>query len=524
VIRRRFVFGTLMLALFVLGWWVGRGSSGDLYSNLDVFVEVLQKIQDNYVDPIKPASAVRGAIDGMLDDLDPYSQYLDEKEYASLKDFTRGEFNGIGVVVGVRNDFPTVISPIEGSPAWEAGLHSGDVILKVDGKSTAGLNVAQASELLRGAAGTPVTVTIGREGEDGERDVKLTRREIVTKSVPYAFMVGRDVGYVRLASFSEKSAAEVRNAVDRLHKEGARRFVLDLRQNPGGLLDQAVDVAEEFLPKGEMVVYTHGRTKGQDQRYYSAAKDADTGSPLAVLVDEGSASASEIVAGALQDRDRALILGRTTFGKGSVQSVFTLAGGRTALKVTTALYYTPSGRSIHKPRPRHDLETDEDAEPDSSADSVKARPQFHTRAGRVVYGGGGITPDVLVKVDSLPPLALEIERRGLAFRYANRWANTHPGAKVERELPPGVWTDFAGWLRGEKLTFDDATLAAQRLPIERALRRELARRIGGDSAAMKVVLEGDPAFARALEVLGRAARPADVFAGGVGDQSRDPAR
>jgi len=276
--------------------------------------------------------------------------------------------------------------------------------------------------------------------------------------------------------------------------------------------------------KGEMVVYTHGRTKGQDQRYYSTAKDADTGSPLAVLVDEGSASASEIVAGALQDRDRALILGRTTCGKGSVQSVFTLAGGRTALKVTTALYYTPSGRSIHKPRPRHDLETDEDAEPDSSADSVKARPQFHTRAGRVVYGGGGITPDVLVKVDSLPPLALEIERRGLAFRYANRWANTHPGAKVERELPPGVWTDFAGWLRGEKLTFDDATLAAQRLPIERAVRRELARRIGGDSAAMKVVLEGDPAFARALEVLGRAARPADVFAGGVGDQSRDPAR
>jgi carboxyl-terminal processing protease len=230
------------------------------------------------------------------------------------------------------------------------------------------------------------------------------------------------------------------------------------------------------------------------------------------------------VAGALQDRDRALILGRTTFGKGSVQSVFTLAGGHTALKLTTALYYTPSGRSIHKPRTRRDLELEEDggAPADSARDSLVSKPVFKTRSGRVVYGGGGITPDLQVKADSLPPLALEIERRGLAFRFANRWVNTHPNTTVGRELPAGLWSEFATWLRGERLTFSDADLATQRTPIERAVRRELARRTGGDAAAMRVVLEGDAAFERALEVLNRATRPADVFAGGVGDRSRDP--
>ena len=269
MIRRRFLFGALMLALFSLGWWAGRGATGDLYTNLDVFVEVLQRVQDNYVDPVKPATAVTGAIEGMLKDLDPYSQYLDENDYSGLQSITQGKFSGIGVVVGVRDEYPTVISPIEGSPAWEAGIHSGDVIVKVEDTSTAGLGVEGVAKLLRGAEGTPVTIAIAREGEQGEQSYTITRREIVTRSVPYAFMAGKDLGYVRLATFSEKSGAEMRDALARLRKEGARRFVLDLRMNPGGLLDQAVDVAEQFLPKGSMVVYTRGRARNQDQRFYA---------------------------------------------------------------------------------------------------------------------------------------------------------------------------------------------------------------------------------------------------------------
>ncbi len=523
--RRRFLFGSLMLALFALGWWVGRGTTGDLYANLDVFVEVLQRVEENYVVPVKAQSAIRGAIDGMLGDLDPYSQYLDTTDSGTLDEFTDGKYSGIGVEVGVRDGFPTVIAPLEGGPAVEAGIHSGDILVKIAGKATSGLSVDDASRLLRGKPGTPVAVSVAREGDTGVHDYDLVRREIVTKSVPYSFTVGRDLGYVRLANFSKTSGAEVRAALESLRRQGARRFVLDLRTNPGGLLDQAVDVADQFLPKGSMVVSTKGRARNQDQRYYAPSAGADLASPLVVLVDDGSASASEIVAGALQDLDRALIVGRTTFGKGSVQSLFPLHTRGTALKLTTALYYTPSGRSIHKQRATAaDVEGDDEAAPDSSRDSTKSRPVFHTSHGRRVYGGGGITPDVTVIPDSLPPAAREIERRGLAFRFANKWVNTHPGAAVPAALPDDEWREFTDYAKAGGVTSTPAEFAAERSVIERGVRRELARRTGGDAAAMRVVLESDPVFARAALVLGHAARPADVFAITVGDRSLDPTR
>jgi carboxyl-terminal processing protease len=524
VIRRRFLVGALMLALFALGWWVGRGTTGDLYANLDVFVEVLQRVEQNYVEPVKPQFAIKGAIKGMLEDLDPYSQYLDATDYGNLENITDGKFSGIGVEVGIRDGFPTVISPIEGSPAWEAGLHSGDIITKIDGKSSSGMSVEDASKLLHGAPGTVVSISVAREGEDGEHDYALTRREIVTRSVPYAFMAGADLGYVRIANFSKTSGAEVRDALDRLRREGARRFVLDLRANPGGLLDQAVGVTEQFLPKGTMVVYTRGRARNQDQRYYATAAGADLKSPVVVLVDDGSASAAEIVAGALQDRDRALIVGRTTFGKGSVQSLFPLHGRATAIKLTTALYYTPSGRSIHKLASHDAAATAEDDTPaDSVRDTTAVRPQFHTTQGRIVYGGGGITPDVAVAADSLTPVLRDIERRGLAFRFANKWVNQHPG-RGSSALPEGAWQDFLAFVRAQGVTATPAAIEAEHAGIERAVRREIARRTGGDAAAMRIVLESDPVFARAKEILGHAVRPGDVFAGIVHDRSHDPAR
>ena len=513
--RKRVVVGLLLVALFSLGWLVGRGgASGDLYGNLDLFVEVLHRVEQNYVDPIGAERLVDGALKGMLRNLDPYSQYLDEKGFANLKTQTQGVFGGIGVVVSVRDNYPTVISPIEGSPAWLAGLRSGDQIVKIDGQSSAGLTIDEAASKLRGPEGTKVTITVRREGDDEERDVPLERKVIVTRSVPYSFVVGGGVGYVRLANFSEQSGADVRSALEKLRREGAKSAVLDLRQDPGGLLEQAVDVAEQFLPKGTMVVQTKGRMRGQDQRYYTDEAGAERHWPLVVLVDRGSASASEIVAGALQDLDRALVIGTTTFGKGSVQSVFPLRGSNAALKLTTALYYTPSGRSIH--RAAHDTllasEGDEGVEePPAAAPDTTPPPRFKTAGGRTVFGGGGITPDVVLAADSLPPLTLEVERRGLPFRFANRWVNTHPGTTAGDALPAGMWDEFTRFLAAEKVK-PEAQLAAERARLERALRRELARRVSGDAAAARVALEGDPLFARALAVLARAKAPADVFA------------
>jgi carboxyl-terminal processing protease len=294
--------------------------------------------------------------------------------------------------------------------------------------------------------------------------------------------------------------------------EGACRPALE----SGGLLEQAVDVAEQFLPKGQLVVYTHGRAKGQDQRYYATEGGAESRWPLVVLIDEGSASASEIVAGALQDLDRALVVGRTSFGKGSVQSVYPLRNRGTALKLTTALYYTPSGRSIHR-RTRDTLATADDSQSDDDVPAPAApdsshRPSFRTPGGRIVYGGGGITPDVDVRPDSLSPLVQRVAERSLKLKFANRWVTAHPDTRVAASLPEPVWHEFETFLTGELKDVREPAVEADRVPLERGVRRELARRLSGDAAAARIALEGDPVVRRALQVLGRSRAPRDVFA------------
>jgi carboxyl-terminal processing protease len=521
LIRRHLVLAGLLTALFGVGWWVGRSSAtapGDLYANVDNFVEVLQKVEQSYVDPVQPEGLVDGAIKGMLHDLDPYSQYLDEPSWDNLKATTHGSFGGIGIVVSVRDNYPTIISPLEGSPAWTLGLRPGDVIVKIDGKSSAGLTVDEVASRLRGPAGSPVKISIRREGEPDEQEYTVERQVIVTKSVPYSFMADERTGYLRLANFSENSGAEMRAAMERLRLEGATRLVLDLRSNPGGLLDQAVDVTEQLVKPNTLVVFTRGRAKGQDNRYYSSERRPQLDWPVVVLVDQGSASASEIVAGALQDLDRALVVGQTTFGKGSVQSVFPLRGRNAALKLTTAKYYTPSGRSIHKlHNPALDeLADDEDegddsgAEPSPSPSDTTRRHPYQTASGRTVFGGGGIVPDVVVTPDSLPPLTRRVETRSLTFRFANRWANQHPGSKLAAPTD-AQWKQFLEFLAAEKLPTTPAELHTERPLLERSLHRELARRLGGDAAAAKVALQGDPVFEQALDILSRARTAREVF-------------
>lgn len=516
---RRIVLWTALLAsLFAVGWWVGRSSAtapSDVYRNLDVFVEVLQKVKQFYVDPVESQKLVDAGARGMLRELDPYSQLLDEKSWGNLKATTQGTFGGIGIVVTVRDNYPTVISPIEGGPAWGLGLRPGDVIVRIEDESSAGLSVEDIVSRLRGEPGTRVKITVRREGETEENDYTIERQIIVTRAVPYAFMVEGHVGYLRLANFSERSGSEVRSAVERLRREGATRLILDLRGNPGGLLDQAVDVVEQFVKPGTLVVYTRGRSKGQDQRYFSGEKQPLLDLPLVVLIDEGSASASEIVAGALQDLDRALILGENSFGKGSVQGVFPLRGRNAAIKLTTALYHTPSGRSIHQKERDHPLtavaEDEEAPAPVPAPRDTAPPPRFKTASGRTVFGGGGIRPDVVVEPDSLPPLSRRVETRALSFRFANRWVNQHSRG-TGPDASESMWREYVVFLHAEKVEFTADELERERAGLERGLRRELARRSAGDAAAARVALEGDRAYRRALDALGRAKTTRDLFA------------
>ncbi len=523
---RRIVAVVLVAALFAVGWWSGGvGGRGELYSNVDKFVEVLHQVDQNYVEPIDPPRVMKGAIQGMLQTLDPYSQYLDTKQYAGLQEITRGTFTGVGLEVGIRDHFPTVIAPIEGGPAWDAGIQSGDAIVKVDGKSTTDYSLDDVSGALRGPAGSRVVVSIFREGEASDLELPLTRREIVVSSVPYAFVTDGNVGYLRISRFAEDTDTRLREAVTKLRAQGATRLVIDLRRNPGGLLDEAVDVTEHFVPRNSEIVSTRGRNPALNRRYFAGDASPELRWPMAVLVDEGSASASEIVSGALQDLDRALIVGRTSFGKGSVQNVFTVPGRAAAVKLTTALYYTPSGRSIHR-RVRDEAPVDPladddegDASPDSAAANTPAakrdtttRPRYHTAAGRTVMGGGGITPDLAVAADTLGRLATEFERRGMALRYARRFETAHPGKDAPLPTAAVVWPELLTFLQGEHLSASTDSLTLERDALTGIARREIARRTGGDARAAQVALERDPVFARAAAALRAARVPADVFA------------
>lgn len=317
----------------------------ELYDNIRLFTEVLNYVMENYVEEVDIKDLIYGSLKGMLATLDPYTQFLPPDSYNEMKVQTKGEFGGLGIVVSIRDGILTVISPIEETPAWEAGIKAGDKIIKIDGESTKNMSLMDAVHKMRGEPGTKITITIYREGE-GSKDITITRAIIKIKSVVYE-MKSDEIGYVRIREFSESVDSDLHNALVELKEKGMRKIILDLRNDPGGLLTQAVDVSSEFLPEGYLVVYTKGRAPGQDMRFEVEKSGGFITEPMVVLVNGGSASGSEIVAGALQDWSRAIVVGEKTFGKGSVQSVVPLSDG-SGLRLTTAKYYTPSGRMIHE--------------------------------------------------------------------------------------------------------------------------------------------------------------------------------
>ncbi len=330
-------------------------SSDDPYQALKLFSQVLELVEENYVKEVSTKELIYGAIEGMLANLDPHSSFLKPDDYRELQIETKGSFTGIGIEITIRDGILTVVAPIEGTPAWKAGLKPGDKIVKINGKPTKGMSLMEAVKLLRGPKGTKVTISIFREGFKELKDITLVRDVIPIKSVRYQTLEP-GYGYVRISSFQEKTARELREALKKLEKENKplKGIVLDLRNNPGGLLDAAVEVADEFLEEG-LIVYTKGRRKDQNFEFKARPNRHKHPYPIVVLVNAGTASASEIVAGALQDHHRAVILGTKTFGKGSVQTIIPLPDG-SAVRLTTAQYYTPSGRSIQAEGIEPDLE------------------------------------------------------------------------------------------------------------------------------------------------------------------------
>ncbi|MDP3787593.1 MAG: S41 family peptidase [Candidatus Omnitrophota bacterium] len=345
---RRFVILVVILILAVCGslTFAAPEKEEDIYKHLELFSDVISIVRAEYVEDVKSKDLIYGAMKGMIQSLDKYSEFMDPETYTEMKVETEGEFGGIGIEIAIKDDMLTVIAPIEDTPAYKAGLKAGDRIVKIDKDITRGITLLEAVKKLRGKPGTQIPLTALRESEGKILEFTITRDIIKVKSIRKAEILEDKIGYIRLSVFQERSAKDLEDALVELEKKGMDSLILDLRNDPGGLLNVAADVTGKFLPSGEMIVYTKGRDKRQNMEFKAKDKKPRTEYPLVVLVDQGSASGSEIVAGAIQDHRRGIIVGTKTFGKGSVQTVIPLPDG-SALRLTTSKYYTPGGRSIH---------------------------------------------------------------------------------------------------------------------------------------------------------------------------------
>jgi len=473
---------------------------------------VLDKILNYYVDEIDAEKLIKAAIDGMLDQLDEHSVYMDSYEYENLMIDTKGEFGGLGITLGATGGYPTVVATLEDTPASRLGIQGGDKIVEIEGVSTKDWKTEQAVTKLRGREGTQVTITVTREGLPDSLHYTITREIIRVPSITYSANLD-GVGYIRVARFAERTARELDNAIRNLEKENVTGLIIDLRSNPGGLLESAREVSELFLEKDKLLVYTESRIPSHNLKYYSRATKIHGGLPIVVLVNGASASASEIVAGALQDWDRAVIAGQTSFGKGSVQTVFMV--GKDALKLTTAKYFTPSGRCIHKDRPRGDEEFEvEDVPPADTAQTKTDEPrrEFHTDGGRIVYGGGGITPDWEIKLPKFTAFQRDIELRGLFFSFAVHYT-AHHKVKDDFVVTDPVLGDFRTYCGENKFEVKDSVWTPENVDyVKLAIKREVFRKLMGTKGAYIATLDKDEEVNKVLAMFRAAPTLKQMFA------------
>lgn len=445
--RRLFVFGLPVVALIIFSFTPASERYFEIAKNLDIFATLFKEVNAAYVDDVNPSTLMKTGIDAMLESLDPYTNYIPEEMVEDYRTLNTGQYGGIGAYTREIGGRTVVTMVLQGYAAQRSGLKIGDQVLKIDNKDLSTLQPGEESHLMKGQIGTPVSLTIKRMGSDTPIKLDFKREKIKINNVPYFGMLENNIGYVQLLEFTPDAGKEVRNAVIALKEKGATSIVLDLRNNPGGLLNEAVNVCNVFIPKGKLVVTTKGKIEHED--FATPIAPADTEIPVAVLINRGSASASEIVAGTLQDYDRAVIVGEKSFGKGLVQVSRPLTY-KAQLKVTTAKYYTPTGRCIQVLDYSHRRE---DGSVLSVPDSLKRA--FKTKSGRTVYDGGGIDPDVKLTPAETHPLTQKLLQDGFIFDYATLYAFNHPtiGEPRNFSLSNDDYQQFVNWMKGKNYAY-----------------------------------------------------------------------
>jgi carboxyl-terminal processing protease len=481
-------------------------SDSDVSDSLKQFANVYDIVEQNYAEPVNPDKAIyNGAIPGMLHVLDPHSNFFDPKSYSLLREDQRGKYYGVGMTVGPRNNKVIVIAPFVGTPAYRAGIRPGDIIVAVDGKPTDNMTTGDVADLLKGPKGTTVHITILREGAEKPLEFSVVRDEIPRYSVDLHFLIRPGIGYMHVSGFNETTEKEVQDALDSFSQQGeVKGLVLDLRQNPGGLLNEGVGVADKFLHKGQLIVSHHGRSS-PERRYTAAHGNGGRDYPLVVLVNRGTASAAEIVAGAIQDHDRGLILGETTFGKGLVQTVYPLAND-TGLALTTAKYYTPSGRLIQRDYSNVSL-YDYYFERDDS-NNVSNKEVKLTDSGRTVYGGGGITPDVKFDAPKGNHFQDTLLQHYGFFNFAKHYVVNHKLTK-NFDVDENIMQEFRKSLEADNIPFTEADLVQNNEWIRSNIKSEIFVDAFGQEEGLKVKAETDPEVLKGLDLLPQARQLAE---------------
>ena len=520
--KKRFSIATLSILFIValfLGMQLNNVISGDnIFEQLNKFKDVLSLTEKYYVDDVDTQKLVEAAITGMLSQLDPHSVYIPPKELPKITEEFQGSFEGIGVEYDVINDTLIVVSPVQGGPSEALGVLAGDKILKIDDTSSVGIKRDDVPKKLRGPKGTHVRISISRAGVKNLIDYDITRDKISLFSVDVSYMITKDIGYVEVNKFSATTHDEFVAALKKLRAQGMKKLILDIRNNGGGYLEQAYKMVDELLPKGKKVVYTKGRRSDFNEDYTSAG-GSFTDVSLIVLVNHGSASASEIVSGAIQDWDRGLIVGETTFGKGLVQRQIDLPD-KSAFRLTIARYYTPSGRLIQRPygkdfaeyskAPFEKDEVEGENVEHKEEQSDSARPVFKTAAGRKVLGGGGITPDYIVKFERYTDYAVHLFSKGVFAEYANRYLDGKGagvrekyGADVKKfqsefEVTDDMLQDVIDMAKAKSIEFNKEQYEKDRPRLRAEMKGRIARNLFGNEGWFRNRNEVDNQFQKAL--------------------------
>lgn len=502
--------------------------SGDsIYEQLQKFREVLFIVEKNYVDDVEAPKLVEAAISGLLGQLDPHSVYIPAEQQKRVEEDFRGSFEGIGVEFDVVRDTITIVTAISGGPSEALGIQAGDKIVKIDGKNSVGMKRDDVPKILRGRAGTHVVVAIVRPGVAEELTFDIERDKIPLYTVDAAFVAPDGTGYLTINRFAEPTYDEFMKNMAELKAKGMKRLILDLRGNPGGYMDKAIRIADEFVSGGKKIVYTRSGRSSEEEAYFAQDGQEYESLPLIVLINRGSASASEIVSGAVQDLDRGLIVGETSFGKGLVQRQFSLDDG-SAFRLTIARYYTPSGRLIQRPYDdgraayyglagRDEGEEGDNFNHTSEAhDSTK--PVYKTLGGRSVLGGGGITPDYVVKMDTLTPFGIDIFRKNVIWEFTESFFASTEGQKIRQTyatfaeysakftITDAMWERLMALARKKEINPKAEDVVADRAHITTRLKAQIARGLFGNSEYYQIVLNDDKQYQKALTLFPEAAR------------------